>query len=104
MKLWCQIGAPNIGTISALCSLARTLVYQSFKKQHEVDTHIVVYYFLKHTGITFVFTVDNITLNDIPLNYLTIKALKYSRRGRQLRIFEYRTHKDKKLCAIVCLE
>ena len=51
-----------------------------------------LYAFLRLSTIC-VFTVDNMTLNDISVTFLRNKALIHSRKGMRLEKIEYKTYK-----------
>ena len=50
------------------------------------------------------FSINNMVLIDVLVDFLPTELLKHSRKGKRLDKFEYRWCEDKTLCDIACLK
>ena len=50
------------------------------------------------------FSINDMVLIDLLVNFLPTEVLKHSRKGKRLDKFEYRWCEDKTLCVIACLK
>ena len=52
----------------------------------------------------FQFTIDRMIISSTSVTFSPEHVLKYSKPGRKLDVFEYRTYSDPKLCALECVK